>query len=61
MIGEGLFRSDLFYRLNVFPIQVPALRDRREDIPALVRHFVEQFSRPLKRRITTIPTPRWRR
>ena len=55
MIGEGLFRSDLFYRLNVFPMQVPALRDRREDIPALVRHFVERFALRMKRHITTIP------
>jgi formate hydrogenlyase transcriptional activator len=55
MIVDGLFRSDLYYRLNVFPVQVPALRDRRDDIPALVRHFVEKFARPLKRTITTIP------
>ena len=56
MIAEGLFRSDLYYRLNVFPIHVPALRDRPDDIPALVEHFVEKFSRPLKRRITIIPS-----
>ena len=56
MIADGLFRSDLYYRLNVFPIQVPPLRDRPDDIPTLVRHFVEKFSLPLKRHITTIPT-----
>ncbi|MGH9347463.1 MAG: sigma 54-interacting transcriptional regulator [Vicinamibacterales bacterium] len=55
MIADGLFRQDLYYRLNVFPVQVPALRDRREDIPALVHHFVEKFGRPLKRHITTVP------
>jgi formate hydrogenlyase transcriptional activator len=53
---DGLCRSDLYYRLNVFPVQVPALRDRREDIPALVRHFIEKFARPMTRQITTIPT-----
>ena len=55
MMADGLFRSDLFYRLNVFPVQVPALRDRREDIPALVHHFVDKFARRMKRQITTIP------
>ena len=56
MIADGLFRSDLYYRLNVFPIQVPALRDRPDDIPALVDYFVDKFARPLKRRITIIPS-----
>ncbi|OFW18850.1 MAG: hypothetical protein A3H97_14365 [Acidobacteria bacterium RIFCSPLOWO2_02_FULL_65_29] len=55
MIVDGLFRQDLYYRLNVFPIQVPALRDRPEDIPPLVHHFLDRFARPLKRRITTVP------
>jgi DNA-binding NtrC family response regulator len=52
-IAEGTFREDLFYRLNVFPIQVPALRERTDDIPPLVWRFVEQCSR-LGKRIETI-------
>jgi two-component system nitrogen regulation response regulator NtrX len=44
-IDKGTFREDLFYRLNVVPIHVPALRDRRDDIPALVRHFADLFAR----------------
>jgi formate hydrogenlyase transcriptional activator len=55
MIVDGLFRSDLYYRLNVFPLQVPALRDRPEDIPALAQYFLVKFARRLKRQITTIP------
>jgi formate hydrogenlyase transcriptional activator len=54
MVGEGKFRRDLYYRLNIFPIQVPPLRERKEDIPLLVRYFAQKHARELNRTIQTV-------
>jgi formate hydrogenlyase transcriptional activator len=56
MVEEGKFRSDLYYRLHVFPIEAPPLRDRKSDIPLLIRYFTQKYAQRMNRHIESIPT-----
>ena len=56
MVGMREFRSDLFYRLNVFPIRIPSLRERKEDIPLLVSYFVQKFAKQMQKHIESVPS-----
>lgn len=55
MVKRGEFRGDLYYRLNVFPVRIPPLRERREDIPSLVNYFMQKYARRMRRAIETVP------